>query len=609
MSGRVGAKTPEIEFADVSFSYGGSASGDGGAGGDLALREVTLRIEPGEFVAVIGANGSGKSTLAKHMNALLVPDSGVARVAGIDTRDAARVLEVRQRVGMVFQNPDSQTVASIVRDDVAFGPENLGLAPDEVRARVADALAAVDMAAHADDEVQTLSGGQKQLVAVAGVLAMHPEALVLDEPGAMLDVRGRAAVMNVARDLHAQGMTVVLVTHFMEDTLEADRVVVLNAGAVELEGTPPQVFADAARLRALGLELPFTARVAEGLRAHGIGVSVQAALDERCLADELVSMRKRLCGDELADGRFSASTEEAPEITGASSVPLIEFENVTFSYDEARGSSGEGAHAVLRDLSFAVRQGELLGIVGHTGSGKSTLVQLMDALLVPTGGRVVACGIDTSRRKRRREVRGRVGLVFQYPETQLFATSVAEDVAFGPRNLKLGRDEVERRVRDALARVGLDYDDVAEKSPFALSGGQQRRVAIAGVLAMEPRALVLDEPAAGLDPLGARQMRDLLHSLNDQGTTVVLVSHSMDEVAVLCDRVLVLDKGQLVALGTPGQVFSSEHTDELQQMGLGMPRASAFALELAERGLDLGGSVLTTEQLVAALCKQLDEGA
>ena len=271
----------------------------------------------------------------------------------------------------------------------------------------------------------------------------------------------------------------------------------------------------------------------------------------------------------------------------------IAFEQVSFSYDDERDA--------LQNIDLVVEDGEFLGVIGHTGSGKSTLVQLMNALLVPTAGCVLVDGLDTRERKLRREVRTKVGLAFQYPETQLFANTVAEDVAFGPRNLGLSDDEVNRRVREALDHVGLDYDAIAQRSPFDLSGGQQRRVALAGILAMEPSVLVLDEPAAGMDPATVDEIRNYLRDLNDQGLTIVLVSHSMDDVAELCSRIVVLDHGVLHMQGTPDELFTAQNAAELRRINLDVSRATKFALELAQCGLVLPEPILDEQQLVEAL--------
>lgn len=271
----------------------------------------------------------------------------------------------------------------------------------------------------------------------------------------------------------------------------------------------------------------------------------------------------------------------------------IAFEHVSFSYDGKRNA--------VEDFDFTLRDGEFLGIIGHTGSGKSTITQLMNALLVPSEGRVLVGDLDTANKKLRRDIRRCVGLAFQYPETQLFAQSVAEDVAFGPRNLGLDAQEVEARVRESLAHVGFAYEDIAERSPFDLSGGQQRRVALAGILALEPCVLVLDEPAAGMDPATVVEIREHLRRLNAEGLTIVLVSHSMEEIAELCSYVLVMQDGKIHMRGTPAEIFAEENAQELRRINLGVPRATKFALELAAKGLRLPGTILNERQLVEAL--------
>ena len=274
----------------------------------------------------------------------------------------------------------------------------------------------------------------------------------------------------------------------------------------------------------------------------------------------------------------------------------ITFEQVSFSY-------GDVAPRVLDDIDFTVDDGSFTGIIGANGSGKSTLVQLADALLLPSSGNVVVDGMNTRDKKRLRELRRRVGLVFQYPERQLFASTVADDVAYGPRALGLDAPDVEESVRRALELVGFDCDDIAERSPFALSGGQQRRVAIAGVLAMEPSYLVLDEPSAGMDPSAALELRALLQRLNDEGTTIVMVSHDMDEVAELCTHVVALAQGRVALAGGVHEAFAPANRERLVNMGLDVPRPLRFAIELAEGGLDLQADPLTVDQLADAIAR------
>ena len=598
-----------IDISNLRFTYDGA---------DFALGGVSTHVAHGEFLCILGGNGSGKSTLAKHLNALLVPDEGSVVVDGMDTADDANVYLVRKTCGMVFQNPDDQLVASLVEDDVAFGPENLGFEPDELRRRVTQALGDVGLSGFERHETHALSGGQKQRVAIAGVLAMEPQVLVLDEASAMLDPRGRAGLMRVVRELHERGMTIVMITHFMEEAAQADRVVVMERGQAVMEGTPDEVLLETERLERLNLEVPFAAQLSLKLRAAGVEVAPTVNPEE--LAEEVLARAAAAgaLGNAAGAGRAGGGATVAPlspladgdakgaEDTGA----LIEFDRVSFTYDAAeakrqrkRGGAQEQRQAkwgnspdslwAVRDVSFAVRPGEFFGIAGHTGSGKSTLIQHMNGILRPTSGRVLVEGRDIAAKDSDANVRGTIGVVFQYPEHQLFAETVYKDVAFGPRNLGFSEEEVRKRVEDALSRVGLDAAEISEKSPFELSGGQQRRVAFAGVLAMDPKVLVLDEPAAGLDPASRKSFLGMISRLHKDGLTVVMVSHSMDDLAAMCDRVAVMNEGKLLGVGKPAELFL--HAEELKTVGLGTTAAQSFATALGAGGLTIDRAHLYSE--------------
>ena len=262
----------------------------------------------------------------------------------------------------------------------------------------------------------------------------------------------------------------------------------------------------------------------------------------------------------------------------------------------------------LSDVNLTINDGEFIGLIGHTGSGKSTLVQHLNGLIMPTSGRVLVDGMDLADKGTdRRAVRQRVGLVFQYPENQLFEETVEKDIAFGPKNLGLDDAEIDRRVRDAMRRVALDYDRLHERSVFELSGGQMRRVAIAGVLAMEPQVLVLDEPCAGLDPRGREEILGLIKKLHEEaGTTIVMVSHSMDDVASLAERVIVMNHGELVMDGAPRDVFACG--EELRGMGLDVPQAVQLADKLRERGFDIPEGIYRIEEIKAEIEKIAAKG-
>lgn len=562
-----GAKLP-VRLAHVTLRYGGS----------VALDDVTLEVCRGERVCVLGANGSGKSTLASVICGLLAPDEGDVELAGHavctgGVPDLAAYRDARRQLGLVFQNPDDQIVTSVVADDVAFGPENLGVPRAQISIRVARELRRVAMEKYAHADPSRLSGGQRQRVCIAGALAMEPAVLVLDEPSSLLDVRGRAAIMRVMGRLAAAGATLVHVTHFMDEALAADRVVVMQHGHVALEGTPDEVFAakNAQVIEALGLEMPFEARLAVALRQAGAAGGAIAAPGAP------------------SDEKPAASAACAP----AAEPLAILARDLGFSY-------GPDAQA-LDGVSLEVPARATTAIVGQTGSGKSTLLRLLCGLEAADAGSLTVCGINAATKRGRRQVRRAVGYVMQHPERQLFAQTVAEDVAFGPRNQGLSAAEVERRVAHALDLVGLA--DRRDASPFELSGGQQRLAAIAGVLAMEPELLVLDEPTAGLDPRGRARLRALMADLAAHGVTLLQVTHSMEDAA-RADHVVVLDQSHVLAAGTPAEVFCPANEPQLTAVGLGLPRPLAYACEHA-----LDARPLTLEALVAALRAQDAEEA
>ena len=601
-----------IECRGVSFSYDGAVP---------ALDGVDLNIEDGEFFCILGGNGSGKSTFAKHLNALLQPDAGSVRINGMDASDPELVYDIRSTAGMVFQNPDDQLVATLVEDDVAFGPENLGVESTQIAQRVREVLKAVGLVGFERHETHALSGGQKQRVALAGVLAMEPRVLILDEASSMLDPRGRKGLMKACHALHDRGMTIVMITHFMEEAAEADRVAVFRAGHVAMLGTPDEILMRADELEQLNLDMPASCCLGRALRAKGVPVCAQVRE-----ADMVAEVSRVYAEQDGADPAARSLPPRSDAVAGDSAVtdgpdtsdPVIELSHVSYSYSLGarerrrwnRRSAVEGASTkqalwgndpsspwALRDVSLTVCRGEFLGLAGHTGSGKSTLVQHLNGLIRPQEGSVHALGLNLSNKKDAAAAKAKVGVVFQYPERQLFAETVAQDVAFGPYNLGLSQDEVDRRVESSLARVGLDLAAVGDKSPFDLSGGQQRRVAFAGVLAMEPEVLVLDEPMAGLDPAARRDFLELIGRLHREGLTVVMVSHSMDDLANCCDRIVVMNEGAVFAEGTPAQVFA--HADELKSIGLGVPAAQRMALALAEAGVPLRCAGLYTVESLA----------
>lgn len=579
-----------IKFEKVKFSYPGTEN-------IYALNGVDLTVRKGEFLSVIGHNGSGKSTLARLINGLLEADGGKIEVLGMNVAEGKNSLEIRKHVGIVFQNPDNQMVASIVEDDVAFGPENIGIEREEIGRRIEWALKAVGMEKYRTSTPSRLSGGQKQRIAIAGVLAVKPEILVLDESTAMLDPKGRREVIEVVKRLNQEeGMTVILITHFMEEALLADRTVVMNRGEIVLSGTPEEIFENGDKLEAYNLCLPRITGIINTLNENGMNVKNVLRAEE--LAVSIAENFKSKGID-----RAASPKAEDPAIISDHEFD-IDIKNLSFTYSRKSAF----ATKALKDIDLHIDEGEFFGIIGHTGSGKSTLIQHLNALIKlpqaekryrkkrvkkgqpqPVSPSITIGSYDLTQKKCDfKSLRADVGMVFQYPEYQLFAESVFSDVEFGLKNFKkdLSKEQIEEAVRSSIEMVGLDYNEVKDKSPFDLSGGQKRRVAIAGVIVTRPKILILDEPAAGLDPLGKKEICALLHKLHEEWCrTVIIVSHDMDEIAENCTRAVVVSDGRAVACDTPSNLFSDGAS--MRALGLDVPLTSVICEELSRFDINI----------------------
>lgn len=563
-----------------------------------AIDNMDIEIEKGQFVAVLGHNGSGKSTLAKHINALFAPTGGTLWVRGLNTSKEENMWQVRQNAGMVFQNPDNQLIATIVEEDVAFGPENLGVKPEEIRKRVDAGLDAVKMGEFKYDQPHHLSGGQKQRIAIAGILAMKPECIVLDEPTAMLDPIGRRQVMETVIRLNKEeGITIILITHYMEEAVEADRVIVVENGKIVMDDKPKGIFKNIEKMRSLRLDVPQVTELASELKKRGRAVSDEILTIEE-MGEALLKIGIKNNGGIKAENKKEPKTESKEN----KEENIIEVKHLTHIY--GKGTVFE--KAALNDVSFSIKKGEFIGIIGHTGSGKSTLIQHLNALAKPTEGAVYLKGEDIFADKSKlKSIRQKVGLVFQYPEHQLFEMTVYKDVAFGPKNLELDQNETDKRVKEALAAVGMG-EEYYNKSPFELSGGQKRRVAIAGILAMRPEVLVLDEPTAGLDPYGRDEILNNIRQMHKRlGLTVILVSHSMEDISRLADRILVMHNGRLVYFDKSSEVFS--RSASLEEMGLSAPEISRLMNYLISRGADVRRDIYTVEEAADYLMSRLEK--
>lgn len=571
-----------IVVEDLKYEYISRGAGRQAA----ALNNISLSIGEGEFIAIVGRNGSGKSTLARHLNGLLLPAHGSVCIYGKYTSSQELIWDIRKTLGMVFQNPDNQLVATTVEEDVAFGPENLGVEPEQIEQRVIESLEKVNMGSYREYSPYMLSGGQKQRVAIAGVLAMYPKCLVLDEATSMLDPVGRRDVMGILKSLNQnERITIVLITHHMNEAAQSDRIIVMDQGNILTEGIPEEVFKRVDLLQQAGLDVPqisalYFEAVNEGIVTGG---KMPVLIDD---------------AEKIFNGlSWPDNTAEASDISVTkheSSEAVIEIKDLSHVYMPNTPYEKQA----LKDVSLTVYRGEFIGIIGHTGSGKSTLVQHLNGLLAPTGGTVRVCGIEP-KGKALKELRKKVGLIFQNPEDQLFEETVRQDIGFGLKKMGLSGEESNERIIKAMEIIGLPLE-LLDKSPFELSGGQKRRIAIAGVIVMDPEILILDEPTAGLDPKGSLEIYQFLLKLRkERNTTIIVVSHIMEDIARYCSRVVVMDHGKLLLTDSPGNVFAQR--EMLGGIGLDIPQITELFYRINRKNPVVRKDILTVDQGIKEL--------
>lgn len=561
------------------------------------LDDLNIEVEPGDFIAILGHNGSGKSTFAKHLNALLLPDEGNIYIDGDDTKSVEELWKIREKCGMVFQNPDNQIVGVTVEEDVGFGPENLGVKTEKIWDRIKDSLTKVDMYKYRKKSPNHLSGGQKQRVAIASSLAMKPKCIVLDEPTAMLDPQGRKEVMDIIKSLNEnENITVILITHHMNEAIMAKKVVVIDDGKIALQGTPREVFSNVEQIKKLKLDMPQIMELSYELYKCGkFGRYDILTIDEFVKEIEKISNSqndKDIADKEDAKDKEDANDIEDTEDTRNKSIePILSLKNVSLKYEENTSMEVKA----LDDISLDIYNDEFIGIIGHTGSGKSSLVQVMNGLIKANGGEVTYKGEniqDKSFDKKRLHLD--VGLVFQYPESQLFEETVLKDVMFGPLNKGMSEEEAKEAAKEALEMLGIG-ENYYNDSPFELSGGEKRRIAIAGVLAMNPEIIILDEPTAGLDPMSRNNLLNSLKRLQtDKEKTIIIVSHNMEDMANYVERLIVMNDGRVVFDDIKKNVF--KYVGQLEQIGLDVPEVTKAMNVLKERNYNVSGNALTVKE-------------
>jgi len=579
-----------IELKDVSYEYKLDESRS-----VLALDNINLQLRKGVSVAIIGSNGSGKTTLAKLLNALILPETGKVCVDGLNTQDKNAQRLIRQKVGMVFQNPDNQIISTSVEREIAFGLENLALPYQEMKTRVKWALEYFHLKKYRTHPPHKLSGGEKQRVALAAVLSMQPQYLILDEPTSLLDPQGKREVLSLICKLSEEKkVTVIHITQFPEEAVTADRVLVMHQGKIMLDDPPGQIFKQKDLLEKIGLKLPFAVKVASALKQRE-WLSSDECLNLDHLVNEIVRNvegGKMKLPDITADSGKRTAGHSPWSAVGQS--PQISMQETGYLYDQGLPTERKA----LDRINLQIKKGEFIGLIGPTGSGKSTLVQHLNGLLFPTSGEVCIQGENLKDKNvDLKKIRQKVGLVFQFPELQLFEDTVYHDIAFGPKNLGLSGKEIDIRVRESMQKVGLDFEQFAFRSPFSLSGGEQRKVAIAGILALRPEVLILDEPTCGLDGKSTQEIKQLLEELNSAGVTIILISHNVDLIAPLAQKIILLDQGKLLAFCDKEDFFKD--TDSIRAVGLELPQMVELIWKLKEKGIRIEKEVFTEEELLA----------
>ena len=578
-----------IEMECVSFSYGTAADGA------YALKDIDLSVEEGTFVGLIGPSGAGKSTLASAITGAIPHHYrgrpfGSTLVAGLDTCEAS-LTDIAKVVGSVLQDIDAQMVASVVEDELLFGLENFGIDHREIEGRIASTLDAVGIADLRHREIATLSGGQKQKVAIAAILAMTPRVIVMDEPTSALDPASERDVFEVLRRAkELTGMTVILIEQTVALFAEyCDRVVVIDQGRIALDGTPTDVFSRGETLRAIGVDTPRTVRISNSLAETGLAPNDSPALT--------LDGAESLVAGILAPG-LSESSPIVPRTLGdrPDARNTVDERPIIVDVAGAAYSYGTG-QAGIEGIDLTVRAGEILAVVGQNGAGKTTFTKLLNGLIKPSAGVVRIAGLDT-RTTPVSVLASHAATLFQNPDRQLCRNTVVEEISFGLELQGAPADAARERALHVAATFGLPEN----ASPFNLSRGQRQMVALASVVALEPELIILDEPTSGLDYRECMTVMETVRQRALDGAAVVMVCHDMEVVSDFADTLAVMTEGRLIEVGPSREVFANDAL--LAHARIAAPCVPALGKRLAARFHPSFAHITEVADLVA-LVKEL----
>ena len=519
-----------IKFEDVSFNYANSKRS--------VLKNINLEIKEGDFVVITGPTGAGKTTLCEMMNGI-IPNFVKGNLTGHITVDGmdptkTQVATMSQTVGLVFQDPNTQLFGMTVEEDIAFGATNLGYDYEECMKRVNRSVEDLNLAALLSRKPMELSGGQKQSVAIAGIYAMLPKIIVCDEPTSMLDPIGKSNIFSLVKDINKKyGITVVLVEHVMSEVVRhADKVVVMDRGAIVMQGSVGEVFSQVDKLNELGLNVPQSIELSMKLKDAGY------VSDVSLITDDLIEKLKNVQPKRPVESSKKDSVAAEKET-------IIDVDDLVFSY---LGDTNQVDH-----VSLQFKKGDFVAIIGQNGAGKTTLCRSIIGLLKPTSGTIKVAEIDVAT-KTVAELSGTVGYCFQNPDEQIFKDSVEDELLFGAENLGRLDENARERINQIISDVGLDrYRKVW---PKYLSKGERQRLTMGSIIAMDPDVVIVDEPTTGQDWRETIWIMDLLKKINDEGKTVIIITHNMEIVCSYCNRVLAMRYGKVLLDGTPAEVFA-----------------------------------------------------
>ena len=557
-----------VTIKDLQFRYKGEKK--------WALDGISLDIPKGEFLVIMGASEAGKSTLAACLNGL-IPHymrgrlNGDVVVLGLNTKEAT-VPELAENVGIVFQDFEAQLFSTNVELEVAFGPENFGVPRAEIKRRIDENLKYVGLEEFRNRPPFTLSGGQKQKLAIASVLAMQPKILVMDEPTTDLDPISKQGIFEIIDKLrHSDDITLIVVEHETEEALNADRIVLIQDGKLIKSGPVREILQDVESLEELGV-MPLG--IPKFFKKVIPSSQLPLTPDEGVMAFKQANLQ-------ISESKFEELVLAEDAASQKFSTPIIQCKDLEHTYPN-------GVHA-LQGMDLDINRGEMVAIIGQNGSGKTTLAKHFNGLLMPTGGGIRVNDIPTSDQGIFK-LGQHVGYVFQNPDHQIFSEFVFDEVAFSPRLRKVPEDVMKERVSEALEAVGLaGYE---QEDPFSLTKSGRQRVAVAAVLAIQPDVLILDEPTTGLDYTEQRSMMDMVKRLNERGSTTIFITHHMWVVAEYAQKVFVIKDGKILLKGSTREVFSQEKI--LEESFLRPPHF----VQLANR---LGKTFLKPDEMIACL--------